>query len=389
MKRTFTILLILFVSALLLTGCVYAQDTREFTDSLGRVIQLPETLTSVSPSGPLAQIVLYTMSPDCFVTVSSKLDDAERKYLDKRLAGLPVTGQFYGSKSTMNTEEIMQLNKELNIDVVLDIGQVKRDMAKDLDTIQSQTGVDFAFITMDKVHDMPKAYITLGSLLGMEEQGSKISKYISDLIDEFDAGMKKVGDKKVSLIYVTSVDGNAVNLIGSGEKSYHGEIVNFIADNAAPAAVTGSGRGDPYTTEDILGMNPDYIIVGYEKDHRYYNEIMKSNVWKNLKAVKNGNVYEAPFGPYSWMGNPPSVNKLLSLIWLGNLFYPDVFDYDLQTEITEFYNLFFHYNLTDDEYDELTLYSLPESSKSSASSPAPIFGVIAALSAACLILRRF
>ncbi len=214
----------------------------------------------------------------------------------------------------MNAEEIMELNKQLNIDVVLDVGEAKSSMVADLNEIQSTTGVPFAFVTQDKLADIPQSYLTLGTLLGNETRGEELSTYVSDLLTEFDTGMAKVGTDKVSMIYVTGVDGNSVHLIGSGENSYHGEVINYLADNLAGPAVTSSGLGDEYTMEDILSMNPDYIIVAYDADHAYYNAIMNGEMWKSLSAVKNGNVYEAPYGPYSWMGGPPSVQRLLSMI---------------------------------------------------------------------------
>ncbi|HJJ90210.1 MAG TPA: hypothetical protein O0Y05_04150, partial [Methanocorpusculum sp.] len=107
---------------------------------------------------------------------------------------------------------------------------------------------------------------------------------------------------------------------------------------------------------------PEFIIVSYTEDHAYYKKIMGDLMWRSLTAVQNGNVYEAPYGPYNWMGSPPSVHRLLSLIWLGNLMYPDVFDYDLNDRVKEFYSLFFHYNLTDAELLDLMIYAKPSTS---------------------------
>jgi len=390
MREIILVLALILVSAAVLCGSVAAEETRTFVDDVGREVTLPVTIDAVSPSGPLAQIVLYSFNPDLLVSISSKYSAAQQKYIEPRVLALPVTGQFYGSKSTMNAEEIMELNKQLNIDVVLDVGEAKSSMVADLNEIQSTTGVPFAFVTQDKLSDIPQSYLTLGSLLGNETRGQELSTYTSDLLAEFDTGMTKVGDNKVSMIYVTSVDGNSVHLIGSGENSYHGEVINYLADNLAGPAITGSGLGDEYTMEDILSMNPDYIIVGYDTNHTYYNAIMNSDAWKTLSAVKNGNVYEAPYGPYSWMGGPPSVQRLLSMMWLGNLFYPDVFDYNVEDKVKEFYSLFFWYDLSDSEYDQLTIYAKDNSSANTASSPVPLAGILAGLCAASVyaVTRR-
>ncbi len=375
-------LVLICVGAAVFCGGVSAEETKTFVDDVGREITLPAVIDAVSPSGPLAQIVLYSFNPDLLVSISSKYSADQQKYIDSRVLALPVTGQFYGAKSSMNAEEIMELNKKLNIDVVLDVGEAKSTMKTDLDTIQATTGVPFAFVTQNKLSDIPQSYLKLGSLLGNETRGKQLSTYVSNLLTEFDTGMAKVGDKKVSMIYVTGVDGNSVHLIGSGENSYHGEVINYLANNLAGPAVTSSGLGDEYTMEDILSMNPDYIIVSYDADHAYYNAIMNGEMWKSLSAVKNGNVYEAPYGPYSWMGGPPSVQRLLSMIWLGNMFYPDVFNYNVDDRVKEFYSMFFRYNLSDTELYELMIYAKNNSSAGSTQTPVPAVGILAGLCAA-------
>ncbi|WP_211251537.1 ABC transporter substrate-binding protein [Methanolacinia paynteri] len=394
------IFIVLCVFLAFFSGIAAAEETRTFVDDVGRELILPVNITAVSPSGPLAQIVLYSVDPDLFVSISSKYSDAQLKYIDPRVAALPVTGQFYGAKSTMNPEEIMEMNKQLGIDLVLDIGEAKSTMKEDLDKIQAQTGVNFAFVTQNNLSDIPGSYLTLGELLSEEEQCEKLSTYTSDLLSEFASGMNEIGDNKKSMIYVVSIDGNSVYLIGSGENSYHGEVINYISDNLANEAVTSSGMGDEYTMEDILQMNPDYIIVAYNADHEYYDTIMNSADWQSLRAVQDGNVYEAPYGPYSWMGSPPSVNRLLSMIWLGNLYYPDVFDYNVDDRVKEYYSLFYHYDLTDDDLSELMEYAKPAGSSSLGSatstgtsayanqSPAPLFALMAGLGLAVLIKRR-
>jgi iron complex transport system substrate-binding protein len=384
------ILVLLSGTAVTFCGAADAGETRTFVDDVGREITLPVNIDAVSPSGPLAQIVLYSVDQDLFVSVSSEFTDAQAKYIDPRLLTLPVTGQFYGSKAaTMNPESIMELNKNLNIDVVLDIGEAKETMKADLDDIQSKTGVAFVFVTQNKLEEIPGSYVKLGELLSRPERGQELADYVSALLAEFDTGMKEVGDNKKSLIYVTAIDGNSVSTIGKG--SYHAEVIDYVGNNLAKPATTG-GPGDEYTMEDILQLNPDYIIVGYVDGHAYYNTIMTDPMWRSLSAVRNGNVYEAPYGPYSWMGGPPSIQRLLSMIWLGNLMYPDVFDYDIDERVKEFYSLFFKYDLTDAELDDLMVYAKPALASASAQAttqaPAPLFGVLAGLAAAAAVAGR-
>ncbi|RBQ24667.1 MAG: hypothetical protein ALMCE001_12030 [Methanocorpusculum sp. MCE] len=82
------------------------------------------------------------------------------------------------------------------------------------------------------------------------------------------------------------------------------------------------------------------------------------------------------------MGGPPSVQRLLSMIWLGNMFYPDVFNYNVDDRVKEFYSMFFRYNLSDTELNELMIYAKSNSSAGSNQTPVPAVGILAGLCAA-------
>ena len=42
------------------------------------------------------------------------------------------------------------------------------------------------------------------------------------------------------------------------------------------------------------------------------------------------------------------------LLWLPSLLYPEYCDYDVKTEIMEYYELFYGCTLTDEQYNTLT-----------------------------------
>ena len=63
--------------------------------------------------------------------------------------------------------------------------------------------------------------------------------------------------------------------------------------------------------------------------------------------------YKTPAGPYGWLSSPPAVQRYLGMLWLGQLLYPEYTQYDLQTEVTEYYKLFYGCNLTDEMYQDL------------------------------------
>jgi iron complex transport system substrate-binding protein len=84
-----------------------------------------------------------------------------------------------------------------------------------------------------------------------------------------------------------------------------------------------------------------------------YEKIKADPKWKTIKAIQDNKVYAVPSGPFNWFDRPPSVNRVLGLKWLGNLLYPEVYDYDIAEEVREFYKMFYHYDLTDEDIEFL------------------------------------
>jgi iron complex transport system substrate-binding protein len=81
--------------------------------------------------------------------------------------------------------------------------------------------------------------------------------------------------------------------------------------------------------------------------------VQRDPVWREFRAVASGAYYEVPFGPYNWMGSPPSINRYLGILWMGAVLYPEHAGYDLYAEIREYYRLFYDYDLSRERFDEL------------------------------------
>ena len=54
------------------------------------------------------------------------------------------------------------------------------------------------------------------------------------------------------------------------------------------------------------------------------------------------------------MTNPPSVQRILSLIWLPAALYPEYIDYDVYEETAKYFEMFYHCDLTKEQFDILT-----------------------------------
>ena len=346
MKKAIGLFLIL---SLLLCACGQANitpagETWEFTDSTGRTVTLPASITKIAISGPLSQIYILPLAGDMLVGVSTAYAEDAQSYLPAYIYEKAEIGQLYGGKGEMDLEALLAADP----DVVIDIGEPKKTTADDLTALTEQTGIPFIHIDAT-VATAPEAYRVLGKLLDREEKAEDLAAWCEDTYAMISAMMEKVdadGARK-TLLYCLGDKG--VNVIARG--SFHAETINFMSDNLAVVEdVVSSGAGNEVDLEQILLWNPDVLIFAPDS---CYEDIAASEQWQSIGAVARDAFYKTPSGPYGWLSSPPAVQRYLGMLWLGELLYPDYAEYDLQEKVTEYYKLFYGCDLTDAMYQNL------------------------------------
>ena len=322
-----------------------APETRVFTDSVGREVTVPAQIDQVAVSGPMAQIVLFALCPDKLVGISNAWDESAAQYLDTEYYNLPLLGQLYGGKGELNLETLLESGAQ----VVIDVGEAKGSIVEDLDALQEQTTIPFVHIDA-ALATMDETYTLLGDLLGMPDEAKTLADYCRSTYDRALTIADSV--EKANLLYITGDAG--LNVIAQG--AYHAEVIDLLSNNlAAVDDPSSKGTGNEVDMEQILNWNPDVILFAPDS---IYDTVAGDAAWQGVTAIQNGAYYEVPMGPYNWMGFPPSVQRLLGMLWMAKVLYPEAADYDLYTEAAEYFKLFYHCDLTREQYDALVANSL-------------------------------
>lgn len=312
-----------------------------FTDSCGRQVALPSDIQTISPSGAYAQIMLTTLCPEKLISLSSRFSESQLDYLDDRIDDLPILGRFYGgTNGDLSYEEIIRMSPDL----IIDVGEPKESIADDLDGLQEQTGLPVIFVEATLVH-VAQAYRTLGSILGCADRAEELASYADSVLGFAADNQARIAADGCKVLYSGGPYGYDVR----GKGTVHGAVLDLVGvENVADLQGVNSTEVSP---EQVMVWAPEVLLLSPADG--FFDYVYDDATWAGIPAVQSRRVYEVPGEPYEWMDKPPSVQTLLGVLWLGNLLYPHIYDFDMIATAQEFYQLFWGYALTEAEAREL------------------------------------
>jgi len=212
--------------------------------------------------------------------------------------------------------------------------------------VQSQTGIPYLLID-GKLSSTAGAVRLLGSIIGVEERAERLAARTQAILDDIDRLARAVPDAQRPHVYLAR---RADGLESGNRGSINTEIIERAGGLNVVDANRERGGLVPVSLEQVLAWNPDTIIT---TDRNFTGEAKAVSAWSNVEAVRRGRIFLSPTLPYGWIDEPPSLNRLLGLQWLGNLFFPDRYKVDIRAEAKDFYKLFYQVELTDSQLDRL------------------------------------
>lgn len=357
-RRLICIMLITILSVTLISGCSEdkskvtsnnegssEETVREIIDDANRKVKIKKDIQKVFSTSPLGTIAIYTLDPNKLAGWNNELSQKEKEYILPKYHDLPVLGGWFG-KNTGNIEEILKVAP----DIVISMGTISETDISLADRIQEQLNIPVILIE-GEMTSLDKAYIFLGELLGDKKRAKELANYCKTTVEDVQCRAQEIPkENKLRVYYAEGPKG----LETDPEGSIHTRVLEMVGGiNVAKVKDKGGSGRSNVSMEQLLAWDPDVIIAWDESQGGYYEGILRDPAWADIKAVKNGQVYTIPNKPFDWFDRPPSVNRILGLKWLSNLLYPEYFPWDIRKEVKDFYKIFYHYDLNDDEIDDL------------------------------------
>lgn len=312
-------------------------DTRVVTDLSGRKVTLPVEINNISVLHPIPCQIVWRLAPNKLVSVDKQFTERLEFMSEdeqKRLLTLPVNGEFHGD---MNWEDLLAVNPQVVITLTKDTK---------IESEQKKVDIPFVAASKDTLKDIADSWRLIGKIVGNEKEGNELGDYWDETIKKVTDQTSQINESdKLKVYYAQS---GVTQTIGS--RTIMASIISlaggisFMEANPQLESVNTSEEIQ-VPLEQIYRWNPDVIITKTSKGR---DEILSSNSWKDIAAVKNKRVYAST--KYEMLDRTQS---LMGLLWTAKMLYPDKVKIDLNKEVKTFYSkVYLDNNVTDDEINQ-------------------------------------
>ena len=321
-------------------------ETREITDMAGRKVTVPaaEDIESVFSTGPVAAIFMYMVAPDKLLGWNYELNNVEKSILEK-YHDLPN----FGMGDAINYEAVIAANPT----IALNCGKINDAMVSDCDALSKSLGIPVIAVD-NELNNSAEAFRFMGELLGVEDHAEELAEYSEKIFTDIASLADIPEDEKVSVYFGNGED----SLETAPRGSQHAQILDAVNVINVADLELGDGSRVQISAEQLLAWNPDVIVVnGEPKADKSGNsaaeDILSNPDYASLKAVQDNKVYGTPNAPFSWVDRPAGPNRLIGMRWLSAVVYPEYIKCDVNEEIREFFNLFYHVDLSDEQLENV------------------------------------
>lgn len=324
-----------------------AASSREITDMAGRTVTVPaaEEIKSIFSAGPVSAIFLYMAAPDKLLGWNYELNDTEKSIILEEYHDIPN----FGMGDAVNYEAVIAANPT----IAVNCGTIDDAMVSDCDSLSEKLGIPVIAVDSD-LNQSAAAFRFMGELLGVEDHCEQLAVYAEQTFADIAALADIPEEDKVRVYYGNGED----SLETAPDGTSHAQILDTIhAVNVADLEL-GDGSRVQISAEQLLAWDPDVIVVNGEPKANKSggsaaDDILNNPDYASLKAVKNSKVYGIPNAPFGWVDRPSGPNRLIGIRWFSALLYSDDFACDVNEEVHEFFELFYHIDLTDEQMENL------------------------------------
>jgi iron complex transport system substrate-binding protein len=336
--RMFSGLMRIFASVVLFLLALAPSFAGSITDATGRRVEIPDKIERVLPAGQPAAAIVYALAPQKMLGWPRKPNAAGMAFLLPEVRALPEIGLLV-REGKVNEAAIAAMKPDL----IFDYGALAPDYLDAAKAAQAHTGVPY-LVFDGALEKTPELLRLLGPALGAAERGEALAAAadrILALTRERAAQRQRAGT--IRFYYSRSDDG----LSTATSAAHSTDVMRLLGlENVAD----GSPSALPQVTrEQVAAWQPEVIFA----PNPGFIKAFAAPEWQGVPAVAAKRVFAAPRPPFGWIDEPPSLNRLLGLLWMGRLLYPAAYPEDMREEAKDFYRRFYQVEPSEAQLDGL------------------------------------
>ena len=311
----------------------YQRQTQVVTDMKGNTVTIPYNVQKVvclyAPASAMIMAMDNGQARYLVGVDGDARDDEGFNMIDPTMADKTVVVNGDGS---INKETLL----ETDPDVII---------AKTCGPAPDFEGIDVpvVWINTQSLDNVDQALTMIGDVLNRPYRAEELVSYLDEKRTAvIDATDEIPVDEREGLY----LSGNPPTKTFAGGK-FHQEWTEGAGCRLVTADLTGNYKPE-LNPEDIQTLNPDLIVLSHTLCPE---DVLDDPAWQNIHAVETGHVYCVPRFVGDWASPVPE--SVLGMMWIANGTYHDSMNFDMVQETEDFYDLFYNYEMSDDEACEL------------------------------------
>jgi len=256
------------------------------TDAAGNEVTIPADPQRVIASYLEDYLVALDVTPVAQWTVGN---DSDQAYLQDKLADVPRINYDLPYEDVLSYEpDLLLMDSNSMVE-----GDKYAQYSKIAPTYVVTNGEDVTW--RDRLNDIAK-------VLHKEDQAKQVETDYDDLVASTkETYADKIEGKSVAVLWVVNNSAFMVAQTKSSGQLLYQELGFSVPSLVTEISETATADWSAVSLEKLAELDADYLIlVNSDEGADFFND----QVWQNLKAVKDGNLWE--FGPESsWLYNGP------------------------------------------------------------------------------------
>ena len=181
----------------------------------------------------------------------------------------------------------------------------------------------------------------IGRLSGNDDRVGEFLDWQTKTLVVLDKGLDPIPhEKRTTMVYIDTLANNEIAIFPAAHFFFTAPGLRNLAYEAGVPGSTAK-----INAETLLAWDPDIIVMNHYDVKQKPNDIYDNPIFSSLKAVQNHRIFKMP------RLDPGSQEAPIIWQWMAKVGYPEVFDFDLRSEIRRYYADTYGADLTEEQID--------------------------------------